>query len=39
MKNIGKYEFMLIWWVGIPLYIIAVSLVMILVALKSSMCF
>ena len=27
MKNIGKYEFMLIWWIGIPLYIIAISLV------------
>jgi hypothetical protein len=39
MKNIGKYEFMLIWWIGIPLYIIAITLVMVLASIKGSMCF
>jgi hypothetical protein len=39
MKNIGKYEFMLIWWIGIPLYLIGISLVMLLISVKDSMCF
>ena len=38
-KNMSQLEWMVIFWIGIPLYLIAVSLVMILVALKDSMCF
>ena len=36
MKNIGKYEFMLIWWIGIPLYLIAIGLLMLLFTLRNA---
>ena len=32
----NKYEFMFIWWVGIPLYVIAIVLLFILIALKNA---
>ncbi len=37
--NINKYEFLILFWVGLPLWCIAISLMMLLVSVKDSMCF
>ena len=35
----NKYEFLVLFWVGIPLWLIAITFVMLLIRIKESMCF
>jgi len=35
----NKYEFLVFFWVGIPLWLIAITFIMLLLRIKESMCF
>jgi len=37
--KINKYEFFGIFWIGLPLWCIAISLIIILISVKDSVCF
>ena len=37
--NINKYEFLILFWIGLPLWCIAITFIMLLLKINESMCF